>query len=50
MIEDSHKASYVPEPNTSEHFEYSNELVNLVKSEIEWYHGITEKALNWLPK
>jgi hypothetical protein len=51
MIEDSHKASYVPEPkHVRAFFEYSNELVNLVKSEIEWYHGITEKALNWLPK
>ena len=51
MVEDSHKASYVPEPkHVQAFFEYSNELVKTAKSEIEWYQGITEKALNWLPK
>lgn len=51
MVEDSHKASYVPEPkHVRAFFEYSNALVETAKSEIEWYNGITEKALNWLPK
>lgn len=51
MVEDSHKASYVPEPkHVRAFFEFSNKLVETAKSEIEWYNGITEKALNWLPK
>ncbi len=49
MIEDSYKASYVPEPrHVQDFFEYSNELANKTKNEKEWYKGITEKALNWL--
>ena len=49
MIEDSHNASYVPEPrHIQQFFEYSNELVNKTNNEVEWYKGITQKAINWL--
>ena len=49
MIEDSHNASYVPEPrHIQQFFEYSNELVNKTNNEVEWYEGITQKAINWL--
>lgn len=49
MVEDSYKADYIPEPkHVQAFFEYSNELVEKVKSEKDWYKGITEKALNWL--
>ncbi len=49
MLEDSRKASYVPEPKHIKHFfEYSNELVNKTSNEIDWHKKITQKALNWL--
>lgn len=49
MIEDSHKASYVPEPrHVQRFFERSNELANTTDNEIDWYNGITNEALNWL--
>lgn len=49
MIEDSHKASYVPEPrHVQRFFEYSNELANSTNNETEWYNEIMKKALNWL--
>lgn len=49
MVEDSHKASYVPEPrHVQRFFERSNELANTKDNEIEWYNGITNEALNWL--
>lgn len=49
MVEDSYKADYIPEPkHVQAFFEYSNELAEKVKSEKDWYKGITEKALNWL--
>lgn len=49
MVEDSHKASYVPEPkHVQRFFERSNELANTTDNEIEWYNGITNEALNWL--
>lgn len=49
MIEDSHKASYVPEPrHVQRFFERSNELANTTDNEIEWYNEITNEALNWL--
>jgi len=51
MVEDSHKASYVPEPrHVQRFFERSNELANTTDNEIEWYNGITQEALNWLTK
>ncbi|MET3732625.1 AlwI family type II restriction endonuclease [Moheibacter stercoris] len=49
MLEDSHKASYVPEPrHVKRFFERSNELANTTDNEIDWYNGITNEALNWL--
>jgi len=49
MVEDSHKASYVPEPrHVQRFFERSNELANSTDNEKDWYNGITQEALNWL--
>lgn len=49
MVEDSHKASYVPEPkHVQRFFERSNELANTTDNEKDWYNGITNEALNWL--
>jgi hypothetical protein len=49
MVEDSYNASYVPEPNhIKRFFEHSNKLANSTSNEIDWYNGITQKALNWL--
>ncbi len=49
MVEDSHKASYVPEPrHVQRFFERSNELANTTDNELDWYNGITNEALNWL--
>lgn len=49
MMEDSYNASYVPEPrHIQRFFEHSNELANSTDNEIDWYNGITQKALNWL--
>lgn len=49
MVEDSHKASYVPEPrHVQRFFERSNELANSTDNEVDWYNGITQEALNWL--
>lgn len=49
MVEDSHKASYVPEPrHVQRFFERSNELANSTDNETEWYNGIINEALNWL--
>lgn len=49
MLGDSHNAVYVPEPkHIQRFFERSNELANTTTSELEWYNGITNEALNWL--
>jgi len=49
MVEDSHKASYVPEPqHVQRFFERSNELAESTDNEKDWYNGITQEALNWL--
>ena len=49
MVEDSHKANYVPEPrHIQRFFERSNELANITNNEKDWYNGITHEALNWL--
>lgn len=49
MVEDSHKASYIPEPrHVQQFFERSNELANSTDNEKDWYNGITNEALNWL--
>jgi len=49
MVQDSHNANYVPEPrHVQRFFERSNELAKSTDNEVDWYNGITEKALNWL--
>ncbi len=49
MVEDSHNASYVPEPrHIQRFFERSNELANTTNNEVDWYNEITKEALNWL--
>jgi len=49
MVQDSHNANYVPEPrHVQQFFEHSNELANSTDNEVDWYNGITQKALNWL--
>lgn len=49
MVADSYNATYVPEPrHIQRFFERSNELANSTRNEVDWYNGITEKALNWL--
>lgn len=49
MVEDSHKANYVPEPkHVQQFFERSNELADSTDNEKDWYNGITQDALNWL--
>jgi len=50
MIQDSHNASYVPESrHVQRFFERSNELASSTDNEVDWYKGITQEALNWLP-
>lgn len=49
MVGDSHNAGYVPEPrHIQQFFEHSNHLANTTNNELEWYNGITQRALNWL--
>ncbi len=49
MVEDSYKASYVPEPrHVQRFFELSNELAYSTNNEKDWYKGIVQAALNWL--
>lgn len=49
MVEDSRKASYVPEArHVQRFFERSNELALSTNNEEDWYNGITNEALNWL--
>lgn len=49
MIADSHKASYIPEPqHIQRFFERSNELANSTDNEKDWYKAINNEALNWL--
>jgi hypothetical protein len=49
MVQDSHNANYIPEPrHVKRFFERSNELANTTYNEVDWYNGITQKALNWL--
>ena len=51
MVEDSHKASYIPEPkHVQRFFERSNELADSMDNEKDWYNRITQEALNWLTK
>jgi len=49
MVTDSYKATYTPQPQqVKRFFDFSNELANTTNNELEWYNGITQKALNWL--
>jgi len=49
MVTDSYKATYTPQPQQVKHFfDFSNELANTTNNELEWYNGVTQKALNWL--
>jgi hypothetical protein len=49
MVKDSHKASYVPEPqHVRRFFERSNELAQSCENEKAWHEGITTAALNRL--
>ena len=50
MVQDSHNADYAPEPrHVQRFFERSNELANSTNNEVDWFNGITQEALNWLP-
>ena len=49
MLEDSRKASYVPQPQQVKRlFEYSNEVAASCDNENIWYEQIITKAMNWL--
>ncbi|MGF1534761.1 MAG: AlwI family type II restriction endonuclease [Bernardetiaceae bacterium] len=49
MLEDSHKASYLPEPrHVQRFFARSNELAIFTDNEKDWYNGMIQEALNWL--
>lgn len=49
MVDDSYKASYIPEPrHVKRFFDRSNEIANECDSEKVWYEKITNEALNWL--
>lgn len=51
MVQDSYKASFIPEPmHVQRFFERSNELANSIDNEKDWYNEITNEALNWLNK
>ena len=51
MVQDSHNADYTPEPrHVQRFFERSNELANSINNEVDWFNGITQEALNWLPE
>lgn len=49
MVDDSYKASYIPEPkHVKRFFDRSNEIANECDNEKVWYEKITNEALNWL--
>jgi hypothetical protein len=49
MVEDSYKASYIPQPKqVKRFFERSNEIAATSADEKVWYNEITNEALNWL--
>ena len=49
MVEDSYKASYIPQPQqVKRFFERSNEIAETSSDEKNWYKEITNEALNWL--
>jgi hypothetical protein len=49
MVDDSYKASYIPQPRQVKHFfERSNEIASKSTDKKAWYKEITDEALNWL--
>lgn len=49
MVEDSYKASYIPQPQQVKRlFERSNELVETCENELVWFEQMKQEALNWL--
>jgi hypothetical protein len=49
MVDDSYKASYIPESrHVKRFFDRSNEIANECDNERVWYERITNEALNWL--
>lgn len=49
MVEDSYKASYIPNPtHVKKFFKFSQSAANDSSSEMDWYEKIKEKALHWL--
>lgn len=49
MVEDSYKASYIPQPNqVRRFFERSNELVETCGNEQVWFEQLKQEALSWL--
>jgi len=49
MVEDSYKASYIPQPHqVKRFFERSNEIAATSSDKKIWYQEITNEALNWL--
>lgn len=49
MVQDSHKAEYVPRPDQVKYlFESSENIVKHCDSETDWYEQINNVALNWL--
>lgn len=49
MVEDSYKASYIPQPNqVRRFFERSNELIETCGNEQVWFEQLKQEALSWL--
>ena len=49
MVEDSYKAKYIPTENQMKvFFEKATEIAQNTTSEVAWFNGIKEMALNWL--
>ena len=49
MVEDSYKASYVPNPShVRSFFEASEVYANSCESDVAWYEKMKDKALHWL--
>lgn len=49
MLEDSYKASYIPDSNqVKRFFEQSKQLVETCENEQDWFEQIQKAALNWL--
>jgi hypothetical protein len=49
MVDDSYKATYIPEPkHVKRFFDRSNEIAIECDNEKVWYEKITNEALNWL--